>query len=292
MQEARKQSIMSDQLKSDNYRITNPSSMDSRHSIHVIRQCLFGLKQLSYLLIFLSALNFSKVNAQTTFGNPNKVSFSLRAGLNIAQVFGAGSQAFNHFGFSGGVKMGWRFSSRFSMDPEILYNMKGAARYPNVDKGDYYSFSVDLDYIEMPILFNYYFRAGKKAMFSFEFGPSIGFLVRQKAYENGAAINSTNTGFNIYDISLVAGLNYYLPKGFALNFRYMNSIAPIMPTSGSLPWGVSSINIGQLNSVLNFSVQYTFDFKKKEKKEDGTEVIKEKKKKKEKKQKGDVIDEE
>lgn len=211
------------------------------------------------------------------------ITFGLRAGLNVAQIFG--NYGFNHFGFSGGVKLDWRFAKRFSFNPEVIYNMKGAAKYPNVEKGDYYSFSVDIDYVEMPLLVNYHF--GAKHKFSLEFGPAIGFLVRQKAYENGAAVNTTNTGFNVYDISLVAGLYYYLPKGFALNFRYMNSVVPIQPTYGSLPWGVSSINIGQLNSVLNFSLQYMFDFTKKDK------TIKETKppKVKKKKQRGNVIDE-
>lgn len=215
----------------------------------------------------------------------SRVNFGLRAGLNVAQIFG--DYGFNHFGFSGGPKLDWRFSRKFSFSPEVIYNMKGAAKYPDVAKGDYYSFSVDLDYIEIPLLFNFHF--GVKHRFSLEFGPAIGFLVRQKAYENGVAINTTNTGFNIYDISLVAGFYYYLPKGFALNFRYMNSIAPIQPTYGSLPWGVSAINIGQLNSVLNFSLQYTFDFTKKEKSE--TQPVKEKRNK-EKKQRGNVVDEE
>jgi hypothetical protein len=221
-----------------------------------------------------------------------KFSFAIRAGLNVAQVFGAGSQAFNHFGFSGGVKFGYRFANKWSFNPEIIYNMKGAAKYPNVEKGDYYSFSIDLDYVEVPILFNCHF--GKKHKFSLEFGPAIGVLVRQKAYENGSAINSTTTGFNLYDIGIVAGLNYYLPKGFGLNFRYMNSVAPIIPPSVVAPWGLSTLTIGQLNSVLNLSLHYTFDFRSREQKLlDGT--IKEKapkeKKVRVKKQKGDVIDE-
>ncbi len=249
---------------------------------------------------------FSLLNAQTivleledttkkqpyVFTMPPKFSFGLRAGLNVAQIFGTGSQAFNHFGFSGGAKFGYRWHKNWSFDPEVLYNMKGAARYPNVDKGDYYSFSVDLDYIEVPLMFNFYF--GKKRNFSLEFGPSIGFLVRQKAYENQQEINTTNTGFNVYDISLAVGLNYYLPKGFGLDLRFMNSIVPVQPTYGTLPWGVSSINIGQLNSLINFSLFYKFDLRSKEQKLKDGDGPKEKKvkEKKEKKQKGDIIDEE
>jgi hypothetical protein len=255
------------------------------------------------ILLLLTVSSFSNLNGQTViieledttqkpwqYKMPPKFSFGLRAGLNVAQIFGTGSQVFNHFGFSGGVRFGYRFHRNFSFDPEILYNMKGAARYPNVEKGDYYSFSVDLDYIEIPMLFNFYF--GKRKNFSVEFGPSIGFLVRQKAFENQQPINTTNTGFNVYDISLAVGLNYYMPKGFGLNFRFMNSIVPIQPTYGTLPWGVSSINIGQLNSVLNFSLLYKFDLRSKEQKLLDGDGPKEKHTKvRIKKEKGNVVDE-
>lgn len=245
-----------------------------------------------YLFVCLFIFAYSPFNLTAQTIQAHKFSFGLRAGLNVAQIFGSGSQAFNHFGFSGGVKLGYKFANRWSFDPEVLYNMKGAARYPNVEKGDYYSFSLDLDYIEVPMMFNWYF--GKKKNLSIEFGPSIGFTVRQKAYENGLAINSTTTNFNIYDISLAVGFNYQLPKGFGLNFRYMNSVAPIQPTYGSLQWGTTNFNIGQLNSVLNLSVWYKFDFRPREEKLlDGTikeKPVKEKAIKK-KKQKGDVIDE-
>jgi hypothetical protein len=276
MQEAKKVNMLKRKEKN------NPASMQG---IKILLGRIFPV-----VILFLFV---SKASAQATSAQPSTVSFAVKAGLNIAQIFGPGSQAFNHFGFSGGVKLDYQFSHHFSFDPELLYNMKGAARYPNLDKGETYSFSVDLDYIEIPLLFNYHF--GRRKNFSLEFGPSIGFLVRQKAYENGSPVNTTSTGFNVYDISLAVGVNYYLPKGFGLNFRFMNSIVPVIPPNGTVPWGVASINIGQLNSVLNVSLHYKFDFRSKEKKildgtiKDGTldgEKVKLKKKKK-----GNVVDE-
>ena len=242
---------------------------------------------------FLGALIFVSVLTGTAYSQAmqaSKFSFGLRAGLNVAQIFGNGSQAFNHFGFSGGAKFGYRFADKFSFDPEVLYNMKGAARFPNVDMGDYYSFSLDLDYIELPLAFNFYF--GRKRNFSLEFGPSIGFLVREKAYENSQPINTTsNLGFNVYDISLLIGLNYYLPKRFVLNFRYMNSIVPIQPTGGTPVWGTANFNIGQLNSVLNLSLIYNFDLRSKEQKLLDSNGVTKVKVKKKKEPKGSIIDE-
>jgi hypothetical protein len=219
-----------------------------------------------------------------------KFAVGIKAGLNVSQVFGAGTQGINHFGFAGGIRFSYRFRENFSFDPEVLYDMKGAARYANVEKGDYESFFVDLDYLEVPIIFNYHF--GKRKNFSFEFGPSIGFLVREKITYNGGVVNSSNNSFHIYDISLLVGLNYNLPKGFGLNFRYMNSIVPIQNIGPNPNINVPT-GIGSFNTVLNFSVNYMFGFWKPTVLANGTiegKVIKEKKKKV-KKQKGDIIDE-
>ncbi len=255
---------------------------------------------LSWFLVLVSW--FSVISAQTVDTNktvpyvaPPKFSFGLKAGINVAQIFGTGAQGINHIGFAGGFRFTYRFHERFSFDPEVLYNMKGAARYPNVEKGDYESFFVDLDYIEVPVIFNFHF--GKRRNFSFEFGPSIGFLVRESITYNGGLINNPTSSFNVYDISFLVGLNYSLPKGFGLNFRYMNSIAPIQPSLPPPSGNPFMVGLGQLNSVINFSLSYRFNFSKRVILENGTvkdRPFKEKpvKEKKVKKQKGDVVDEE
>lgn len=262
--------------------------------------------KISYLVILSLFLIigswFSVINAQTTDSIKTytklpyqKFAFGLKAGLNVSQIFGTGAQGINHFGFAGGFRFTYRFHDQFSFDPEVLYNMKGAARYPNVEKGDYESFFVDLDYVEVPIIFNFHF--GKRRNFSFEFGPSIGFLVRESITYNGGLINNPTSSFNIYDISFLVGLNYSFPRGFGLNFRYMNSIAPIQPSLPPPSGNPFMMGLGQLNTVLNLSLNYTFNFSKPVILENGTvkdRPFKEKpvKEKKVKKQKGDVVDEE
>lgn len=251
---------------------------------------------LAWLLVLGSWL--SNLQAQTTDSVKvykklpyQKFAFGIKAGLNVSQIFGTGAQGINHFGFAGGVRFSYRFHDQFSFDPEVLYDMKGAARYANPDKGDYESFFIDLDYIEVPMIFNFHF--GKRRNFSFEFGPSIGFLVRERITYNGGVISNSNSSFHVYDVSFLVGLNYNLPKGFGLNFRYMNSIAPIQTASSPYQGSIGPVLVGQLNTVLNFSVNYNFNFAKPTVLKNGTiegKTFKEKKKKV-KKQKGDIIDE-
>jgi len=252
------------------------NSKTKKYSIH-------GKRILIFVSVFI--VLFTYASSQTI--NSSRFSLSVRAGLNLSQIFG--NRGFNHFGFSGGPQFGWQFSSRMSFNPEVLYNMKGAAKWANVDMGDYESVFLDLDYIEIPLLFNYYL--GKRAKFSIEFGPSIGFLVRRQVYQNGYPVTGYTSQFNVYDISLAAGVNYYMAKGFSLNFRFMNSIVPIVPTSGQSTWGLATLSIGQLNSVMSFSLQYKFNFQKKETVPNDSIKVKTKPVKI-KKQKGNIIDEE
>lgn len=213
---------------------------------------------------------------------------TFRAGINFSMISGVGAQGFNHFGAVGGVQFNWQFAKKFSFDPEVIYTMKGGRRNPNPDAGDYYSFSIDLDYIEIPALFRWHFH--RKDRFSFEFGPTFSFLVRNMAYENGLEISTAPT-FNIFDLGLVAGINFHFPKGWGLNVRYSNSIMPIQPINAPPPTG--NIIIGQVHSVFSLCLMYSVGFKKKETKKAIDPLLKkEPKPEKIKKPKGDIYDEE
>lgn len=269
----------------------NVSVFGLRSSVLIIACLVFSVSNVSSQVIDLSSQKTDSAKVYKILPY-HKFAFGLKAGLNVSQIFGTGAQGINHFGFAGGIRFSYRFHDQFSFDPEVLYDMKGAARYANPDKGDYESFFVDLDYIEVPIIFNLHF--GKRRNFSFEFGPSIGFLVRERITINGGVVNGSNSNFHIYDLSFLVGLNYNLPKGFGLNFRYMNSVAPIQSTNSVYQSGViGPVGIGQLNTVLNFSLNYSFGYSKPVVLKNGTiegKTFKEKKVKV-KKQKGDVVDE-
>lgn len=249
-----------------------------------------ALKKRSLILWINLILFVGNAHAQYGIDTSKKFTISIEAGVNFAQMYGISNQFFNHFGFGGGVKFNYKFSKRFSFNPEIMYNMKGAARNPTiseVEAGNLYSFSINVDYIELPFGFNYYFTPKQK--WSFEFGPYIGIKVREDAYTNNQIVNPTavNSNFNIYDVGVFAGINYYMKNNFSFNARLSNSVAPIIPNPGANfnPFGLAAINFGVVNSWLHAGVAYTFDFTK------STPKIKEPKQPKVKKERGDVVDE-
>lgn len=216
----------------------------------------------------------------------------VRAGMNLAQISGVGMQGFNKFGVLAGVGLHWRFKPRWSFDPEITYSMKGARKNPNIDAGDYNSYTIEADYIEIPALFGWHMD--KKDHFTLDFGLTLGVLVRERVVQNGAELTE-GRGFNRFELGAALGLSYHLTRNWAFQFRLQNSIIPIKPyASGEtaiLPlWGI--IRIGEVHSVISITVQYNFGFKQDPNKQLRIKKEKQPRKPRPKKQKGDVIDEE
>lgn len=192
-----------------------------------------------------------------------KFKLGVRAGINFAQISGSGAQGFNHFGAVGGMFFDYRIKKRMSLITELMYTMKGARRNPNPDFGDYNSYSFDLDYIEIPVLFRYH--VGKREFVSFDAGLTFAFLVRQLGKENEAVIKF-DRGFNVFELGVAAGVNFHLPKGWGITARYHNSIIPIRSNVNNNTviqpiWGI--INIGQVNSLFSASLTYSFGVGKK-----------------------------
>ncbi|MCX7744339.1 MAG: PorT family protein [Flavobacteriales bacterium] len=216
----------------------------------------------------------------------------IRAGMNFAQISGVGMQGFNKFGVLAGVGLHWRFKPKWSFDPEITYSMKGARKNPNVDAGDYTTYTIEADYLEVPALFGWHMD--KKDRFTLDFGITMGVLIRERVEQNGAQLTQ-GRGFNRFELGAALGVTYHLTKNWAFQFRMQNSIIPIKPyASGQtaiLPlWGI--IRIGEVHTVISISLQYNFGFLP-----DVNESPRIKKEKlpretKPKKQNGNIIDEE
>lgn len=247
---------------------------------------------LNFSLLF-PAVTFSQITdtAKTdsvkilkNFTPKQKVTWGIRAGLSLAQISGAGAQGFNKFGFTGGPFLDYRFAKKWSFKPELLYTMKGSRRNPDPDNGDYESYDISLDYIEIPTVFNFHFDWRDR--FVFEFGPVFGILVREYILFNQGELNEAR-GFNPFELSLTAGFNFQFHRHWQFFAKFTNSIIPIRPTvSGQtviMPiWGI--VNIGQVSSAFSVGLQYRFQKK-------DPNAPKKEKTPKPKKQRGDVIDE-
>lgn len=152
-----------------------------------------------------------------------------------------------------------------------------------IEKGAYYPFSLDstgapaagsesfklrLNYIEVPILYrhDFTFNVGKKTIngFSYEIGPSFGFLIYSDINFNQTGYDPVTTytyPYTKYDISALGGIVYRFDDHWKLHIRYENSILPIH----SHPSGAKAFNpfylypnVGEVNMVFSYLLSYTF----------------------------------
>jgi hypothetical protein len=170
-------------------------------------------------------LSTALLAATATAAHAQSPSFGIKAGASLTNAVGDGATGFdfkNKFGFHGGFVANLPLSGVFSIQPELLYSMKGyrfrasdgLGGGPLVDKRQ------SLNYIDLPILA----RINAGGLF-FEAGPQFGYLVSAKYSVDGSGNNSSSyyrnrDGYRKVDFGYAAGLGYQLPAGSSIGLRY------------------------------------------------------------------------
>lgn len=104
-------------------------------------------------------------------------------------------------------------SERFALQPELVYSRQGSK-------------SIDLNYVNIPLLFQYMYNNG----FRLQAGPQLGILVSAKTQENDATDD-----YQSIDLGIGVGVSYVNPAtDFGVDFRYNH--------------GLSNINIDNTNT--------------------------------------------
>lgn len=151
------------------------------------------MKKLLLTLASLATLSFAS-NAQ--------LNFAPVAGLNLANLTtdSDGDDSQTKLGVHLGAVVNYSFNDRFSVEPGVLFSMKGAK-----GDGDY---SVNLNYIEVPVNAIYTFPMG----LMIHAGPYLGLLMSAKQKAGGAEADIKDFTQTI-DFGLNAGVGYKLPMG-------------------------------------------------------------------------------
>ncbi|RYE89292.1 MAG: PorT family protein [Cytophagaceae bacterium] len=154
------------------------------------------------------------------------VTLGVKAGVSLTNVTGKNTDAAkNIFGFNGGLIANFAVNDAFSIQPEVLYSMKGAKLEESASLGGVtYSDKVTsrLHYIDVPVLA----RVNAGGLF-FELGPQVGFLLAAKQKEEisgsiGAGTYNTDIKDDLskVDFGYAAGLGYQLSNGPGIGLRY------------------------------------------------------------------------
>ena len=204
--------------------------------------------------IYLTILTILLLGCLTSSAQVFKT--GLVAGISGAQVEGDGYAGYRKLGFIGGAFVNTDLSEKMSVQFEIYYINKGSFKAAHPDKGDYDKFSLNLNYIEVPIALRYEYQK-----FIFEAGPYIAKFLSYHMEDEFGERTVNRYPFKSFDIGGFIGVNYQLNDHFIFNLRSKNSIIPIRDFQNyDQNVGILNklLNRGWYNVDLNFTVRYQF----------------------------------
>lgn len=180
----------------------------------------------------------------------------LIAGISGAQVEGDGYGGYKKLGFIGGGFVNVDLSEKLSAQFEIYFINKGSFKGAHPDKGDYDKFSLNLNYIEIPVAIRY-----KQNKFMFEAGLYYAKFLSYTLEDEFGPRSVNQYPFKGFDFGGFIGVYYQLNDHFSFNLRSKNSIIPIRDFQ-NLDQNVGILNKlfnrGWYNVDLNFSIRYQF----------------------------------
>jgi hypothetical protein len=146
------------------------------------------------------------------------VHFGIKGGANLFDVYNDNGVNYDYkLGFMGGLVSHIHIGEHFALQPEVLYSRQGARLdYLGTDA------RLNLNYINVPVLFQYMFGNGIRL----EAGPQVGFMVNS-ALRNDDYYYSNSGNFNTVDFAAAAGASYVTKPGFGIDARYVHSFTDI-----------------------------------------------------------------
>jgi hypothetical protein len=193
---------------------------------------------------------------QTSVDNGLTAKFGIKGGLNLTNLYVSDvSNEHMKAGFNAGVFVKIPVTRGFSIQPELLYSVKGARdTYDNFAQGSG-EYRFNLNYIEMPLVAvvnlapNFNIHAGGYA--AYLVGANVQDVNSNGTIEGATELNADN--FNRWDFGLVGGAGFDI-EHFTIGARYNYGLMNI-GKSGNL-----SGDLTQNSKNAGFSVYVGFGF--------------------------------
>lgn len=183
--------------------------------------------------------------------------------MSASQVLGTEIYGFGKPGLIVGVYAERAIKKKSSLQLEMLFIQKGSRRVWKNDDGGTQTFNLNLNYIQLPVLF----KTRLKGRFSFDIGLYFSVLMGDAKFtnENGnfPFDDPAARPFNRTEFGGLVGFNYRISDSFDFNMRYSNSILRVRAHQFGQTW---RLNNGEYNSVLEITLRYVFRRTNEEKK--------------------------
>lgn len=175
------------------------------------------------ILLPLSLAVFGAGTAQAQLHSHSSSFVGVKVGGSAATFEGdAAKNARFVYGFNAGVFANLALAQPFTLQPELLFSMRGVKGPAGLSDA-----SVWLNYIDIPVLL----RASTQSGFFAEAGPQVGFLLTAKSDALGEKVN-VRDAYQSVDLGYVLGVGYQPPKGgLGIGGRYNASFLSVFKNS-------------------------------------------------------------
>lgn len=177
----------------------------------------------------------------------------LIGGVSTTQISGDQLGGFDKPGIYAGCFVNYFVNEDHGYQIEMSFIQKGSRKLPHPDKNDFTSYSLNMNYLEVPVLYKY--RYNEK--FGAKIGPYYAVLFKSvERDENGVIPRpSTTPEFKKGDFGIGGGFEYFLTEHWMLNVSMSHSILKVRDHSSGSTY---RLNRGQYHHVLSFAMFYTF----------------------------------
>lgn len=211
-----------------------------------------------YIFLFFSIVLKSQNNSEDVF--------TLRPalGFNGCQIHGDNYSGYDKFGLFGGTSVNAKLSAKASLELGFYFSQKGARHNQNPIKGDYTFYRVNLNYVDLPLMFKYQVNP----TYFLSAGPSVAYLINYRE-DNEVGNWDGVYPFEKREYGVNFGLGRKVKDNFCVEVRSSNSFSPIrkygiLATQVFYPNAVARFfNKGLYNNILTLVVSYKLNTKKK-----------------------------
>lgn len=173
-------------------------------------------------------------------------------GLAATQVAGDKYSGFNKAGPIAGFFVNLEASPRSTFQMELYYIQKGSRDNANAVEEDYDSYLLRLNYIELPLLYQYHM-----GWFAVQAGPSVAFNMSGYEETNGEEVGADDFATATFQIHF--GVVFTIANNWKIDIRTNNSLTNLRnQTYTGHVRRIFPNNYGQFNDVLQITLAYQF----------------------------------
>lgn len=172
------------------------------------------------------------------------------AGLSMSQVDGDNYWGYNKPGLTAGAYITREMTRETDLRMELRFTQKGAFKRSTERDPSYYK--VSLQYVEMPLLFQYRYR--RTILFMAGISPDV-LLLSAEEDDTGILPPEFHPAFRRFSAGINGDVTWSFTENIMVGTRFTYSILPVREHGGG---AVYLLNRGWYNNVLTFNVYYHF----------------------------------